>query len=103
MFPTDSGSFFFPQVVTCVKNILHPLGEIANPILGDTRRHEESPLFIKNLPGCHNLHNEVVKGADLDTSNCMALLGGGSPAAWILSISQRFVVGFFVVGGAYFA
>ena len=102
MFPTDSGSFFFPQVVTCVKNILHPLGEIANPILGDTRRHEESPLFIKNFLECHNLHNEVVKGADLDTSNCMALLGD-SPAAWILSIAQRFVVCFFVVGGAYFA
>ena len=74
---------------------LAPSVKIANPMRGDTRRHDEAPLFIKNLPDFHALYREVVKPNDPerhpDTSCCTSLLGD-SPVAWILTIAQRYVV-----------
>ena len=84
-----------------VKNEYLVFKKNANPQLGDIRRHVEAPLFIKNLLECQKLHFEVVKGEDQDPTNQKALLGD-SPASWILSIAQRFVVDYFVSRGAHY-
>ena len=68
----------------------------------DTRRHEETPLFLKSLFECQSMYVELVQGSEPQSLNDLSDANGGrllplgeTPAKWILSIAQRYVVGSF--------
>ena len=69
----------------------------------DTRRHEETPLFVKNLLQCKAMRCEIALGSEPDRgSEPTDLYGqrvpllGESPERWIITVAQRYIVDLFV-------
>ena len=74
-----------------------------NTLTEDTGLHEEVPMFIKNLLECQTIYREVAHNSEDDkSSHNMDMWGdvnlplGVQPKKWMLCVSQRYVIDYFL-------